>query len=35
MYSTYAASNDYDGGKYGIGILSKESHQRYKSALAL
>ena len=24
MYSTYAASIDYDGGKYGIGILSKE-----------
>ncbi|MBF6597455.1 MAG: metallophosphoesterase [Fermentimonas sp.] len=24
MYSTYAASIDYNGGKYGIGILSKE-----------
>ena len=24
MHSTYAASIDYDGGKYGIGILSKE-----------
>ena len=24
MYSTYAAAIDYDGGKYGIGILSKE-----------
>lgn len=24
MYATYAASIDYDGGKYGIGVLSKE-----------
>lgn len=24
MYPTYAASIDYDGGKYGIGVLSKE-----------
>ena len=24
MYSTYAASIDYDGGKYGVGVLSKE-----------
>lgn len=24
MYSTYAAAIDYDGGKYGVGVLSKE-----------
>lgn len=34
MYPTYAAAIDYDGGKYGIGILSREKPLRhYKVAL--
>ena len=29
MYPTYAAAIDYDGGKYGIGILSREKPLRH------
>ena len=31
MYPTYAAAIDYDGGKYGIGILSREKPQAFYS----